>query len=61
MKIYIPEGLATFGKKKKKDNENKDIWCVGNNMDLQKDMRHERKLLDNKMDRRKIKTHSNVC
>lgn len=30
-------------------------------MDLQKDMRHERKLLDNKMDRRKIKTHSNVC
>lgn len=34
------------------DNENKDTWCVGNNMDLEKNMKHGRKLLDNRMDGR---------
>lgn len=38
------------------DNENKDTWCVGNNMDLEKNMKHGRKLLDNRMDGRQIKT-----
>lgn len=57
--LHVLEGLAMF--EKKKDNkESKNILCVGENMDLQKNMRHERKFLDNGMDGRKIKTHSNL-
>lgn len=36
--LHVLEGLATF-EEKKDANENKDIWYVRNNMDLQKNMR----------------------
>lgn len=36
--LHVLEGLATF-EEKKDASENKDVWYVRNNMDLQKNMR----------------------
>lgn len=36
--LHVLDGLAAFEEKKDVD-ENKDIWGVGNNMDLQKNVR----------------------